>query len=44
MSREPASLASIVEKGFTMAWKQDKPSPILWTDDYSNLLQVIDFD
>ena len=43
LSLDPESLTPIAREGLGSTWDREEPRPILWTDDYSNLLQVIDW-
>ena len=38
MSRQPEALDNIVSQDLNTDWDRDEARPILWTDDYSNLL------
>ncbi len=44
LSEEPDFLLPIASEGLGSDWESDEPRPILWTDDQSNLIEVIDFD
>ena len=42
VSSDGALLDSIRDDGWESPWLRDSPKEILWTDDYSNLIDVID--
>ncbi len=43
LTRELELRIRIETAGYDTLWYADEPDPILWTDDYSNLLDVIDW-
>ena len=44
LSADPKALIPIGAEGLSSNWIKETPQSILWTDDYSNLLEVIEFD
>ncbi len=42
-SRDPSLLHSLTAQGLTTQWRTFKPRPVHWTDDFSNLLEVLDW-
>ncbi len=43
LSKHDKFLSLVEKKGYSSEWRNDSDPDLLWTDDYSNLLQVIDW-
>jgi hypothetical protein len=44
VSNNRAFMDSKALRSIQTAWNEDQPRPIRWTDDFSNLFQIIDWD
>lgn len=44
LSRNPAFEADLEAHEYASWWDEEEAKPILWTDDYCNLLQVVDWE